>query len=236
MKIPKSVNELTVNQFVRLEKIKKADIPEADRTDKVVELFTGLTPEQTDELPMWRAKILFEDAITLLRSEPKLKRKKVIWLKGKRYVACKGEHDLSKAEGMALYEFQKDVYGNMHKILALVYKPWRVKHTIKTSKGEKNYYLTARFNADLHSKSCEDFHHAKVKDVFGQFFFYSTKLDTWNLISRASLIIAEQEVMETMEGVKEVLRDLGVNTDGTISQIRSRAEIHLKKMNSTNGQ
>lgn len=217
MKLPTTINNLSLIDYIQVNKIKAQTFEyEADRTTAYLSYFTGLTPDYFDGLSPRERKKYNNKIIKLITSTETLKRKKSFWIKGKRYVAAKDELDFNTNQWTALNEFEKDATNNIHKIIALIYThtPLFCKWKFKDSEFTNNAKL---FNDTL-----------KVKDFIGTFFFYSQRLELLRETSLAYSKINEMEINEHMKEVYRLFKELGINTDGSLSYINSQVETILK--------
>lgn len=230
MKIPKSVNSLTLKQFIRFEQLKaqefkdKDDIPgECIRADRQLSCVTGLSLDQIGKLSIVVLEKCYKKIARLNQSKPNLKVNKTIWLRGKRYKFFKSEKELTANQYTAFKKYQEGANNTIHNYGSIAYLSCPL-------------FKQPQFKAENVEQIANDFLlFGKVGKVYGAIFFYMNELEKWNLISQASLMIAEIETDEKItERVKEALmglKELGLSMDGTISSISSQAEMLLKKMN-----
>jgi hypothetical protein len=214
--IPNSVNDLTVRQFIEFENIRaKKYEDELARISAILSYFTKLPASYFENISINKRDKYIALLKPLLNSTPTTKRRKAIWIKGKRYVACKDERDFNTNQWTALKQFEQN-RNNMHKVLALFYchtplfKEWEFK--------DKEFNEVAELMLDQ-----------KIKKVHGTFFFYLQRSENLNLSSLLSLELSQIEIEEHLKEVYQELKTMGVNTDGSILSIKSQAEAILNE-------
>jgi hypothetical protein len=227
MGVPTSLNKLTLKQLIKFEQLKALPASNSDaiirRADKQLACVTGLSMAEIENLPYWKHELYFKQLASLNADKPKVKVKKVIWVKGKRYKYFKSEKDLNANQYTAFKTYQENSIANIHKCGSIAYL-------------RSPLFGKTRFKAEDCEQIANDLLDQKVSKVYGAVFFCMNELESLSLISQASLMIAEMEIQSHKKQMFKDLEALGVNTDGTISLIQSQVEMLLKKMNTSNGQ
>jgi len=225
-RIPRSVNKLTLEQYSKLraiesEKINTEDDSEVEvtRATKILSMLTGIEVDFIErKMPTGEVEHYFKQIADLRATVPTTKVKKILWIGGKRYKICKSEKQMNANQFTAADTYRVNHVSNYHLLAAIVYMDCPIfgKH---------------QFNENGFDDLAEKMKQQKVGDVFGAVFFYSNVLTN---LRRTTLnfIKSQKEILqERLAEVEQGLKDIGINTDGTISQMLSQMETHLAKMN-----
>ena len=218
MGIPKSKNKLLIKDWIKYEQIDKAKYEfDVLREIALLNHFTGIPVAEFEamsenELKAWQKKLR-----KFTHQKLSLKVKRVIRINGVRYRACKDERDFRANQWTALKHYELNEVANTHKILSLIYQ-------------ETPLFKPYKFNEDNIPYIADNIlNNGKVGDVYGTLFFYLQRFEALSIISQASFLISQEEIKERMSEVYQGLRELGVNTDGTLSSMTSQVESLLKK-------
>lgn len=220
MKIPQSINDLTLNQFIKLEQIKAQKYEfEIDKAIKVCSLFTGVPSNEIEKYSNHKATNILKTTAHLTYGQPSLKRKNYIWIANKRYKAVKNEKHLDANQYTCQKVYEINSVANIHKLCSVFY--------LRTPIFKKQIPFD---NPDLQETQADFYKHATIGQVYGTVFFYNSKSETQNLISQLYLMTSQEEISLHMKEVYQELQSLGVNMDGSISSIKSQAEAVLKEI------
>jgi hypothetical protein len=215
-KIPKNVNDLLIKDYIIFAKIQSGSFEyETDRLNTYLSYFTGKDFDYIDNLPVAIQENLWLKLSPLLNSKLSTRRKS-FWLNGKRYKACKNEKHFNFGQWASLKEFEKDQYGNIHKILAVIYA--------NTPLFKSYEYKDAEFedNKDMF------YNKVKIGQVYGTFFFYCQRFELLKVSSQLSLELANQTIQNRIEEVKQEMETIGLPTDGTVSDMSLQVATYLK--------
>lgn len=218
-RIPRTVNKLTLKQYISLKKIEAENIDDTEKADKIINLLTGIDLDFiTSKMPLGQLEHYYKQVADLRDSIPSRKINSVIWIDGKRYKLAKDEKQLNTNQFVITETYRVNHLENYHLLAAAVYMdcPLFGKH---------------EFNDNGFHDLAERMLTQKVGKVFGGIFFYSNVLKTLRQTTQNFINKQENLIAERMAEVERGLRDIGVNMDGTPSQILSQVEMRLKKMN-----
>lgn len=217
MKIPKSVNSLTLEQYKNFRKIELEPIDELDKAVKLVNLLTGISIEVLEVMDDWKLKWYFKRLADLRATSPTTKIKKTLWIKGKRYQITKSEIHINTNRFVLSETYRANPIETYHLLAAAAYI-------------DAPLFGVKKFNADKFHELAESMRSQKVGSVFGALFFYSVKLresrENLENYSRS----ANQVIQKRMEEVERGLEAIGIDTAGTTSSTLSQLETRLKKI------
>ena len=206
MNIPSSFNEMTVRQFMDWNRIMSEGDDVITREYKLLAALLGKELSQVEDMPIGELKPLFKKMKDISLSKPSDKPKRVIMVNKKPYIAIVNPKDLrellSANQYTAFKQYTKqDTISNMHRILALLYTPYKLFRKQKIAE-----------NTEALSK---EFFTAKLGDVYGFVFFLGIQYNELMKCSQQSLNSAIQTIDEHMKEVMKVLgNDSKTATDG----------------------
>jgi hypothetical protein len=222
MKIPVKFKKLSIADFASFCKIQEKHSEDALGLNFKLELasyFTGKSIAELESISVRELhKYLYPVNKLIHSSNSSIRRNRAIWVKGKRYLSIKDEKDLDTNQWMLLKEKQKKFYDNIPEILAILYSPTKL-------------FKPYQFKADAYSQTVEVFRkHLSVKDFYGTLFFCS------NLFLKQSENLKYYSMMANMEiethlqmEVLPQLKELGLDTDGSLSYILYQTQIMAKE-------
>jgi hypothetical protein len=204
MRIPTCINKLTIGTYVRFKAVQAREIDEKDpiavfdRDMKLLSVVTDQPVTYFENLRGDKLKNCLLRLSLLTSSAESTRKRRVIWVKGKRYKATKNEHYLSANQGTAIRSTT-----DLARICAILY--------------QSAPYFKEPFTNDREMEQIEqDFlNHATIGQVNGTVFFYSKRSEKLKEDLRASLMEAEITIQERMIEVKKGLEALGLNMVGT---------------------
>lgn len=198
--IPTNYKDIKLEQLAGVHKILKSKDDHVDKCIRLLSYLTNKSRRYYESLPLWKLQHHFKQISFLFQPNPKLPVKKVIWLNGYPYKALLDVSKFSSSRYLSLkhYVSNGQTEQNLHKIIALMYKP-----LFKSDKlDEEGNYKDDSMNeinrrAELiKSKSCYD--------VYGAVFFYS-KVST--ILSARMQTYLEQ----AMEKINHHMKELNLN-------------------------
>ena len=218
MAIPKSKNRLLIKDWIKFEQLNTAKYEfDIDREIALLSYYTDISIEEFNNMSPNQLKVWLKKLRKFTNQTLSLKVKRVIKVNGIRYKSCKDERDFRANQWMALKEYEKNEISNMHKILSLIYQ-------------ETKLFKPYKFNEDNCQFISDNLlNYGKIGDVYGIFFFYLQRFEGLRLISQASFLIAQEEIKEHLAEIYQELKELGLNTDGSLSSMTLQVESLLKK-------
>lgn len=207
MNIPTSVNQLTLNQFVKLKQIEDTELTSFEKGEQILSLVSGLTIEQINDLKLWKLDYYFKRIALLRASQPNTKVNKWLFIKGKLYRLVKSEKHLNTNQFTAADTFAIDAVANFNKLAAIIY----------THKG--------KFTDESFEELSNYFANCKVGKIYGAVFFYSNRF-------KHSKVISDFYFQQSMKVIKERLMEIkNKNMDGIELSMALQAETLLERMN-----
>ena len=167
MVLPKNIESLTVKQFQELTKVYNSD---KDVLDKGVEYVSILTGKTFDEVEAMDYKLIgeaFKHISKLMGTKPKETLRRYIVVNGKVYKACLRADKFKAGQYIDLKNLSANDgwLDNMHLLLGCLYLPVNMFGFAKNYDGAKLKEIS------------KDFEKAKIGDVYGLLFFYSSVLE-----------------------------------------------------------
>ncbi len=201
MKLPRSYNDITIEQYQEIYPLLKSR-PSVEQWITVIAKLSGHSEDYYMDMPVRDLKRVIFKLQFLLSPELNTKVKRYALINGRIYKAVYKANELTTAQGIDLKEFQKPTPGqsvqdrvieNAHYMLASIYLPlsW---------KGFK-------YNSSKHQQASNDFKKARLGDVFGTLFFYSVVYEQLMIAIEASGKEALEVISPHMEKVLEWARN-----------------------------
>lgn len=208
---------LTVSQFIKFKAISE-DMPNLEKDLLKLSIIFNKPVAYFEKLSF---KILTAHLKFLKNTEGPFpsKLKKVIWIKGTRYVAQTRVSDYSTELWLSLVHYRTiGLIPNLHHILSWIYKPTFI------NDSEKFHPLKWMFPKLNPEKYANDFLHAKMNDVYGTFFLFLKNYQKWKVLLEYSIIRSTEILTSHM---KELAAHQSQRTgDGTIRS-KVSSVIHL---------
>lgn len=218
MPIPKSKNKLFIKDWIKYQQIDKSKYDlDVDREIALLNHYTGISVDEFNDMSINSLNAWLKKLRKFTNQTLSHKVKRVIRVKGMRYKACKDERDFRANQWMALKHYELNQDDNIHKILSLIYTETKLFKDYKFNEDNCPYISDNLLN------------NARIGDVYGVFFFYLQRFEGLSLISQCSYLLSLETINNRMQEVYQGLRELGVNTDGSLSSMTSAAESLLKK-------
>lgn len=204
MNIPKSFNDFTVDQFQKWHEIIDTEHDVLRREYSLLAMLLGISVEDCEAITFKKLDPLFKQINSYDEIKPSKKLKQVIIVKRKPYVAIVNlkelRHLLTANQFTAAQTYAatpQSTVQNMHRLLSLVYCPYRF---MKGNKLSNNTELTA-----------EKMKLAKIGDVYGTVFFYSI---VYKKLQETSSIYFHKAQKILMERMNEIAEAHGLNSQG----------------------
>lgn len=188
MRLPKDIGELTVKEFQGLTLIYNSDKDLLDKGCEAISLLTGMSIDQVEQIDYKEIGKYFSHINSILNSKPKEGFRKWIVCNGKVYKAVTDISKISAGQYIDLKNLGKDDnwIKNMHIMLGCLFLP-------------VNWYGRAKkYNGEKLPEISKDLLEAKLKDVYGLLFFYSSVLEKLSPIIQMSLDEALKTIQEIM--------------------------------------
>jgi len=200
MKIPKQYEDLTVNQFQKLEELKTNDT--LDKLDMAVLRLSILSGEDVDYIESLSPKQVYDyllDAFFLTKPITELACPDEIKLGGVKFRYIKDLYDYNICQEKDWKEMVRVNEGNYLKVLPELM-------AICHQEYENGKWL---YNSNNHNRNVELFKQSKLSESLGAVFFYSKYLKTYTKAIQDCLAEATQTIAEIQ---KQMTDDLEFQT------------------------
>lgn len=188
--IPFNFNSLTVKQYQTLNEIFDSQDDLLDKQINAIAYLTKKSIKDVEELPLDLFKYHASQLSFIKNPEINTKVKKYVYVGARFFKGCTQVEKLTQGQYVDLKELAKDGLGvkNLHKLLAVIYQPVI---------GKRN-----------HQKDSEVMLNAKMGDVYGLLFFYTSEYERLKDFIQMSLEEALETIATEMEEMKTELVDL----------------------------
>jgi len=200
MKIPKRYEDLTVNQFQKLEELKTNDtLDKLDRAVLRLSILSGKSVEYIEALSATEVYNTLMDAIFLTQPITQIETPKEVKLGGVKFRYIKEIHEYNIAQEKDWKEMVKNSDNNyincLPELMAVCHQEF-----------ENGVWL---YNSNNHNRNVELFRQSKLSESLGAVFFYSKTLKDYTKVLADCLAKATQTITEIQ---KEMTEDLEFQT------------------------
>lgn len=188
MDIPKRYEDLTIDQFQKLEALKKAEL---DSIDKAAHRLAILSNKSVEYIESLSPKLVYDtlaNALFLASEIHVIPVKEIVKLGSKEFKFITEISGYSISQHKDFYEFIKLNDGNYFKCL-----PELIALCHLEKVGDEFKYIESN-----HFENVELFKKAKLEDVLGGVFFYSNCLKSYKKIIETSLVESQKVINEMM--------------------------------------
>jgi len=200
MKIPKRYEDLTVDQFQKLEELKSNDT--LDKLDRAVLRLSILSGKSIDYIESLNATEVYNtlmDAVFLTQPITQIETPKEIKLGGIKFRYIKEIHEYNIAQEKDWKEMVKNSDNNyincLPELMAVCHQEY-----------ENGKWV---YNSNNHQRNVELFRQSKLSESLGAVFFYSKTLTSYTKVLADSLVKATETIAEIQ---KEMMEDLEFQT------------------------
>jgi hypothetical protein len=200
MKIPKRYEDLTVDQFQKLEKLKSNDT--LDKLDRAVLRLSILSGKSIDYIESLNATEVYNtlmDAVFLTQPITQIETPKEIKLGGIKFRYIKEIHEYNIAQEKDWKEMVKNSDNNyincLPELMAVCHQEY-----------ENGKWV---YNSNNHQRNVDLFRQSKLSESLGAVFFYSKTLTNYTKVLADSLVKATETIAEIQ---KEMMADLEFQT------------------------
>jgi hypothetical protein len=200
MKIPKRYEDLTVEQFQKLEELKSNDT--LDKLDRAVLRLSILSGKSVDYIESLNATEVYNtlmDAVFLTQPITQIETPKEIKLGGIKFRYIKEIHEYNIAQEKDWKEMVKNSDNNyincLPELMAVCHQEY-----------ENGKWL---YNSNNHQRNVDLFRQSKLSESLGAVFFYSKTLTSYTKVLADSLVKATETIAEIQ---KEMMADLEFQT------------------------
>ena len=200
MKIPKRYEDLTVEQFQKLEKLKSNDT--LDKLDRAVLRLSILSGKSIDYIESLNATEVYNtlmDAVFLTQPITQIETPKEIKLGGIKFRYIKEIHEYNIAQEKDWKEMVKNSDNNyincLPELMAVCHQEY-----------ENGKWV---YNSNNHQRNVDLFRQSKLSESLGAVFFYSKTLTNYTKVLADSLVKATETIAEIQ---KEMMADLEFQT------------------------
>lgn len=200
MKIPKRYEDLTVDQFQKLEELKtNTSLNKLDRAVLRLSILSGKSVEYIESLNATLVYNTLMDAIFLTQPITQIETPKEVKLGGIKFRYIKDIHEYNIAQEKDWKEMVKNSDNNyincLPELMAVCHQEY-----------ENGKWV---YNSNNHQRNVELFRQSKLSESLGAVFFYSKTLKDYTKILADSLVKATA----TIQGIqKEMMEDLEFQT------------------------
>ena len=200
MKIPKRYEDLTVDQFQKLEELKtNTSLDKLDRAVLRLSILSGKSVEYIESLNATLVYNTLMDAIFLTQPITQIETPKDIKLGGIKFRYIKDIHEYNIAQEKDWKEMVKNSDNNyincLPELMAVCHQEY-----------ENGKWV---YNSNNHKRNVELFRQSKLSESLGAVFFYSKTLKDYTKVLADSLVKATQIIQEIQ---KEMTEDLEFQT------------------------
>jgi hypothetical protein len=200
MKIPKRYEDLTVDQFQKLEELKtNYTLDKLDRAVLRLSILSGKSVEYIEALSATEVYNTLMDAIFLTQPITQIETPKEVKLGGVKFRYIKEIHEYNIAQEKDWKEMVKNSDNNyincLPELMAVCHQEF-----------ENGVWL---YNSNNHNRNVELFRQSKLSESLGAVFFYSKTLKGYTKVLADSLAKATQTIVEMQ---KEMTEDLEFQT------------------------
>ena len=200
MKIPKRYEDLTVEQFQKLEELKtNTSLDKLDRAVLRLSILSGKSVEHIESLNATLVYNTLMDAIFLTQPITQIETPKEVKLGGIKFRYIKDIHEYNIAQEKDWKEMVKNSDNNyincLPELMAVCHQEY-----------ENGKWL---YNSNNHQRNVELFRNSKLSESLGAVFFYSKTLKGYTKILADSLVKATATIQEIQ---KEMMEDLEFQT------------------------
>jgi hypothetical protein len=200
MKIPKRYEDLTVDQFQKLEELKTNT--SLDKLDRAVLRLSILSGKSIDYIESLNATLVYNtlmDAVFLTQPITQIETPKEVKLGGIKFRYIKEIHEYNIAQEKDWKEMVKNSDNNyincLPELMAVCHQEY-----------ENGKWV---YNSNNHQRNVDLFRHSKLSESLGAVFFYSKTLTSYTKVLADSLVKATATIQEIQ---KEMTDDLEFQT------------------------
>jgi len=200
MKIPKRYEDLTVDQFQKLEELKTNT--SLDKLDRAVLRLSILSGKSVDYIESLNATLVYNtlmDAVFLTQPITQIETPKEVKLGGIKFRYIKDIHEYNIAQEKDWKEMVKNSDNNyincLPELMAVCHQEY-----------ENGKWV---YNSNNHQRNVELFRHSKLSESLGAVFFYSKTLKGYTKVLADCLVKATETIQEIQ---KEMMEDLEFQT------------------------
>jgi hypothetical protein len=207
MTIPKRYEDLTVDQFQKLEALKKLDLEPIDRAAHRLSILSGQSVDDIENMSPQYVYDKLSDALFLANEVHVMPINETFKLKGKEFRFIKEVSGYTIAQHKDFKEFLK---ANNNDYISCLPELLCICHQEKTDTGFK-------YDPTKHHENIELFKSAKLSECFGAVFFYSNCLKSYAPIIKTCLEENQRIVNEHVQTMmadpefQTFLKDGGMN-------------------------
>jgi len=200
MKIPKRYEDLTVDQFQKLEELKTNDtLDKLDRAVLRLSILSGKSVEYIEVLSATKVYDYLLEAIFLMQPITQIETPNEINLGGVKFRYIKEIHEYNIAQEKDWKEMVKNSDNNyincLPELMAVCHQEY-----------ENGKWV---YNSNNHQRNVDLFRHSKLSESLGAVFFYSKTLNAYTKVLADSLVKATGTIQEIQ---KEMTEDLEFQT------------------------
>jgi len=200
MKIPKRYEDLTVDQFQKLEELKTNDtLDKLDRAVLRLSILSGKSVEYIEALSATKVYDYLLEAIFLMQPITQIETPNEINLGGVKFRYIKEIHEYNIAQEKDWKEMVKNSDNNyincLPELMAVCHQEY-----------ENGKWV---YNSNNHQRNVDLFRHSKLSESLGAVFFYSKTLNAYTKVLADSLVKATGTIQEIQ---KEMTEDLEFQT------------------------
>lgn len=200
MRIPKRYEDLTVDQFQKLEELKtNTSLDKLDRAVLRLSILSGKSVEHIESLNATLVYNTLMDAIFLTQPITQIETPKEVKLGGIKFRYIKDIHEYNIAQEKDWKEMVKNSDNNyincLPELMAVCHQEY-----------ENGKWV---YNSNNHQRNVELFRQSKLSESLGAVFFYSKTLNAYTKVLADSLVKATATIQEIQ---REMMEDLEFQT------------------------
>lgn len=177
LEYPKGWKEVSLETYIELVSLNSDGISAIDLFIEQLAILSNTDPEELNQLPLPEVNDILT-SLNWLNELPQETKENIIKIRGKEYGFIQSLNKLTLGEWIDLEELiEENALTNIHKILAILYRPI-------VSKEDENKYIIETYNSETLEDRAELFKkEMMLGDVYGVFVFFShIELEYMNLL------------------------------------------------------
>lgn len=183
LQLPKSWKEVSLETYIELVSLNSEGMSAIDLFIDQLAILTNTDPEDLNKLPLPQVSEILT-SLNWLNQLPQETKENIVIIEGKEYGFIQSLNKLTLGEWVDLETYiDEDATKNIHKILAILYRPI-------ISKEDENKYIIETYNSETLEDRAELFKkEMMLGDVYGVFVFFShIELEYMNLLKDSLMV------------------------------------------------
>lgn len=169
LRIPESWDEVTLGQYIEFLSTDFNELEDIKKFYRTISIICDISEEYIKNMSLIDINNIIYD-LNWINEKPKNQFKPVITIDKQKYGSIPNFNQIKVGEWLDLENYMSDFDNNLHKILAIIYRPVRVYHT------DYNYKIEDYNSETLEERSQLFYNNFKVSDAMSASVFF------WNFV------------------------------------------------------